>query len=63
MRTAIYARHATSFCEPHDDRKPATWHWFALKGDEPRPLFAFAGLWQRWRGPIKKDRPNVDIDV
>lgn len=26
---------ATSFCEPHDDRKPATWHWFALKGEEP----------------------------
>jgi hypothetical protein len=23
------------------------WHWFALKGDEPRPLFAFAGLYNR----------------
>src|SRR5262245_50032365 len=44
-------------------RKPATWHWFGLKGDEPRPLFAFAGLWRRWRGPVKKDGPNVDIDV
>jgi putative SOS response-associated peptidase YedK len=54
---------ATSFCEPHDDRKPATWHWFALKGQEPRPLFAFAGLWQRWKGPIKKDGPKVEIDV
>jgi putative SOS response-associated peptidase YedK len=54
---------ASSFCEPHDGRKPATWHWFALKGDEPRPLFAFAGIWQRWKGPIKKDGPNVDIDV
>ena len=54
---------ASSFAEPHDGRKPATWHWFALKGDEPRPLFAFAGIWQRWKGPIKKDGPNVDIDV
>lgn len=54
---------ATSFCEPHDGRKPATWHWFALAGDEPRPLFAFAGLWRRWKGPIKKDGPTVDLDV
>ena len=54
---------ASAFCEPHDGRKPATWHWFALKGDEPRPTFAFAGIWQRWNGPIKKDGPNVEIDV
>ena len=54
---------ASSFCEPHDGRKPATWHWFALRGDEPRPLFAFAGIWQRWRGPVKKDGPSVDIEV
>lgn len=54
---------ATSFCEPHDGRKPASWHWFALTGDEPRSLFAFAGLWMRWRGPVKKDGPNVEQDV
>jgi hypothetical protein len=25
--------------------------WFALKGDEPRPLFAFPGIWwRRYRG-------------
>src|SRR5262245_47243711 len=57
---------ATSFCEPNDgraEREKATWHRFALKGDEPRPLFAFAGIWQRWKGPIKKDGPNVDLDV
>jgi putative SOS response-associated peptidase YedK len=53
---------ASSFCEP-DEGKPATWHWFALRGDEPRPLFAFAGLWRRWKGPVKKDGPNVDIEV
>ena len=57
---------ATSFCEPDDGRPAgakATWHWFALKGDEPRPLFAFAGLWQRYRGPVKKDGPPVVLDV
>ncbi len=54
---------ATSFCEPHDGRKPATWHWFALKGDEPRLPFAFAGIWQRWKGPVKKDGPNFELDV
>ena len=54
---------ATSFAEPHDDRKPATWHWFAIDGSEPRPLFAFAGIWQRWRGPVRKDGPAVELDV
>jgi len=37
---------ASSFCEPNGDVKPATWHWFAIKGDDPRPLFAFAGIWR-----------------
>jgi putative SOS response-associated peptidase YedK len=39
---------ATSFCEyaPTTPRKTPT--WFALSED--RPLFAFAGLWTRWRG-------------
>ena len=32
---------ATSFCEPNGDVKPATWHWFAINGSEPRPTFAF----------------------
>ena len=54
---------ASSFCEPNGDVKPATWHWFALTGDDPRPLFAFAGIWRRYTGPIKKDGPNVDLDV
>lgn len=57
---------ASSFCEPNDGRaagERATWHWFALRGDEPRPGFAFAGLWQSWKGPIKKDGPNVDLQV
>ena len=45
--------------------KPATWHWFALADpeEEPRPLFAFAGIWRRHQGPIKKDGPSVTLDV
>ena len=43
---------ATSFAEPKG-RSPAIWHWFALPHDNnPRPLFAFAGIWQYWRGKI-----------
>ncbi len=53
---------ASSFCEP-DEGKPAKWHWFALTGDEERPPFAFPGIWRRWTGPVKKDGPNVDIEV
>ncbi|WP_254447982.1 SOS response-associated peptidase [Ruegeria arenilitoris] len=36
---------ASSFCEVQG-RNPATYHWFALKGSEARPPFAFAGMWQ-----------------
>lgn len=50
---------ATAFCEP-DEGKPAKWHWFALHGGEP---FAFPGIYRQWKGPIKKDGPNVDIEV
>jgi len=53
---------AASFCEPDDDVRPATWHWFALKGGE-RPLFALPGIWRNYRGPTKKDGPNVDIET
>jgi putative SOS response-associated peptidase YedK len=52
---------ASSFCEPNGDVKPATWHWFSLKGEEARPLFAFPGIWRGYKGPMKKDGPNVDI--
>lgn len=54
---------ASSFCEPNGDVKPATWHWFAIAGDDPRPLFAFPGIWRRYTGPVKKDGPNVDIET
>ena len=49
---------ASSYCEPKGE-KPATWHWFALNGDDQRPLFAFPGVRTRYRGPLKKDGPNV----
>ena len=48
---------ASSYCDP-DSWKPAQWHWFAVNGDEDRRLFAFAGIWQRWNGPVKKDGPE-----
>jgi putative SOS response-associated peptidase YedK len=54
---------ASSFCEPNGQVKPATWHWFALRGEEPRPLFAFPGIWRRWRGPLKKDGPTLELDT
>jgi putative SOS response-associated peptidase YedK len=54
---------ASSFCEPNGDVKPATWHWFSIKGVEPRPLFAFPGIWRRYKGPVKKDGPNLDIET
>jgi hypothetical protein len=59
------ARHAPSAiplampAEP-DDGKPAQWHWFTVRGETERPLFAFAGIWRRWKGPIKKDGPTMD---
>jgi putative SOS response-associated peptidase YedK len=53
---------ASSYCEPKGE-KPATWHWFAVNGDEPRPLFAFPGVWSRYRGPTKKNGEPVDQEV
>jgi putative SOS response-associated peptidase YedK len=52
----------TCFAEPKEVT-PATWHWFALNGEDRRPLFAFAGLWRRHVGPIKKDGSSVELDV
>ena len=54
---------ATSFCEPNGDVKPAPWHWFAIAGKDPRPLFAFPGIWRRYAGPLKKDGPVVDLET
>lgn len=54
---------ASSFCEPNGEVSPATWNWFALHGDEPRPLFAFPGIWRRHKGPIRKGGDSVEVDV
>jgi len=53
---------ASSYCEPKGE-KPAVWHWFAINGDGDRPLFAFPGIWTRYRGPLKKNGDNVDQEV
>ncbi len=63
---------ASSYCEP-DTNSPAGWHWFALLGGasdahsasapDERPLFAFPGIWKRYRGPMKKDGEPVEVDV
>jgi hypothetical protein len=44
---------ASSYCEPKGE-KPATWHWFSINGDGARPVFAFPGVWTRYRGPLKE---------
>jgi putative SOS response-associated peptidase YedK len=54
---------AGAFCEPNGDVKPATWNWFAINGADSRPLFAFPGIWRRYKGPMKKDGPNVDVET
>lgn len=53
---------ASSYCEPKGE-KPATWHWFTVAGETERLLFAFPGIWMRYKGPVKKDGPPVDQDV
>ncbi|KQI69173.1 hypothetical protein AN189_06280 [Loktanella sp. 3ANDIMAR09] len=40
---------ATSFCEAKG-RNPATYVWFGVRGDGPRPPFAFAGIWRAFEG-------------
>ena len=53
---------ASSYCEPKGE-KPATWHWFSINGDDTRPVFAFPGVWTRYRGPLKKDGDSVEQEV
>ncbi|WP_442908676.1 SOS response-associated peptidase [Hyphomicrobium sp. DMF-1] len=53
---------ATAYSEPKGV-KPARWYWFAINDDDPRPLFAFPGIWRRYVGPLKKDGPRVELDV
>jgi len=48
---------ASSFREAKG-RNPATDYWFALKGDEPRPPFAFAGMWRGIQPGLPDDKLN-----
>lgn len=50
---------ASSFCEAKG-RNPATYYWFALKGDEYRPALAFAGMWQTSRYQGKEGTEEVE---
>ncbi len=50
---------ASSFCESKG-RNPTTYHWFALKGVEDRPPFAFAGMWQTSRYQGKEGPEEVE---
>ena len=53
---------ASSYCEPKGE-KPATWHWFSINGDDARPVFAFPGVWTRYKGPLKKNGDVVEQEV
>ncbi|WP_397544366.1 SOS response-associated peptidase family protein [Roseovarius salis] len=52
---------ATSFAEAKG-RNPATFYWFGLAGDDgdARPLFAFAGMWRRFRGQYRGEQVEID---
>lgn len=50
---------ATAFCEAKG-AKPATYVWFGVAGDAPRPPFAFAAIWKRYRGRYRDDLVDID---
>ncbi len=49
---------ATSFCEAKG-KKPATYYWFGLKGDEARPPFVFAGIWRFFKGQYGQEERSL----
>ena len=49
---------ASSFREAKG-RNPATDYWFALKGDESRPPFAFAGMWRDIQPGLSDENLNL----
>lgn len=52
---------ATSFCEWSGEKGSKRKVWFAVNDD--KPLFAFAGIWTRWRGERKKSEPEMDHEI
>ncbi len=55
---------ASSFAEYHPAEKNEKGHkaiaWFALKGDELRPPFSFAGIWRTWKGDYKAEHRELE---
>jgi putative SOS response-associated peptidase YedK len=56
---------ATSFAEYHPKNRDENGHktvvWFAMKGDEPRPPFALAGIWRSWKGNYKNELREMNV--
>ncbi len=56
---------ASSFAEYHPKNRDKNGHktvvWFAMKGDEPRPPFAFAGIWRAWKGNYKGELREMNV--
>jgi putative SOS response-associated peptidase YedK len=56
---------ASSFAEYHPTERDGNGHkrvvWFALAGDEPRPPFAFAGIWRSWKGEYRGEFRELDV--
>lgn len=50
---------ASSFCEAKG-LNPATYYWFGIKGESERILFAFAGMWRRFRGLYRGELVEID---
>jgi len=43
--------------------KPATWHWFAIDGDDTRLVFALPGVWTRYKAPLRENGETVEQEV
>jgi len=56
---------ASSFAEYHPKNRDENGHktvvWFAMKGDESRPPFAFAGIWRTWKGNYKGELREMNV--
>lgn len=56
---------ATSFAEYHPGHRDEVGHkmvvWFAMKGDETRPPFAFAGIWRTWKGNYRGEFQEMNV--
>jgi len=56
---------ASSFAEYHPNNRDQSGHktvvWFSMKGEEPRPPFAFAGIWRTWKGSYKGEFREMNV--